>query len=141
MTKAYFFSLKKEGRYKQSKNLLFLLIGLFVISILCIIIGSIPQIMKISSSSPEYDCDDATLQAYNFFTQIGIKTQPVAGDLKRASVSLSDIDHVWLIAELGPIKLAFDWGRPCFDRSHYKGYEISVQRLEEWVIEDRRSIE
>ncbi len=137
MTKTYFISSINKRLCKQSKTLLFILSGFFVLFIFFIIIGSVPQIMKISASAPGYDCDDATLQAYNFFTDIGIKSKIIAGDLNRTAVPISEINHVWLIAELGPIEMAFDWGRPCLDSPHYRGYEINCEQLVQWVIQDK----
>ncbi len=87
--------------------------------------------------SPDFDCDDSTLLMYQRLSGLGVRAVPVVGDLEATGERYQDVTHVWLIVELGGIKLALDWGMPWLDRQHYEGYPITYQRLLDFVEQDR----
>lgn len=96
-----------------------------------------PLFLQIPSPSDAFDCDDAALKTIDKFAAIGLKVFPVVGNLAITGEKYSGIDHAWAVIEL-PFNrvMAFDWGRPEFDKQHYEYYPITRERLLAYVIQD-----
>ena len=86
--------------------------------------------------SASFDCDDGTLLMYERLARVGINSVVIAGNLHLSGEEYKDIDHVWLLADLGGRKIAFDWGMPKFDGQHYEGYHVDRAQLVKWVDND-----
>jgi len=87
--------------------------------------------------SPTFDCDDSVLLMHDKFSSVGINTVAIIGDLKATGEKYEEIDHVWLLAEIGGFKIPFDWGTPCLDKQHYEGFYITHEQLLEQVRYDQ----
>jgi hypothetical protein len=92
---------------------------------------------RVSEPSPAYDCDDATLDMYRYFQDLGIEATPIVGNLDIENEDYDQCNHVWLLVKSGDREIAYDWGIPRFDRQHYEGYTISLDNLLYAVNEDR----
>ncbi len=91
--------------------------------------------------SPDFDCDDGTLDMYRHFESLGIESKPIVGNLDVAGEEYLECDHVWLLVKSGDKEIAYDWGVPRFDRQHYEGYIISLDYLKYAVAEDKKGID
>jgi hypothetical protein len=92
----------------------------------------------VSSPSPTYDCDDATLAMYRYFQGLGIESVPIVGNLDMHGEEYQQSNHVWLMVKSGDKEIAYDWGQPRFDRQHYEGYAISIDYLLYAVAQDMK---
>ena len=87
--------------------------------------------------SDRFDCDDGALLMMERFKSIGITSTPVLGNLKKTGEQYLEIDHVWLLADIAGIKVAFDWGAPCPDNQHYEGFPITREQLLFFIDQDK----
>lgn len=83
-----------------------------------------------------YDCDDATLDAFRFYTERGYPVCILAGNLALTDESMERIDHVWLLVRFQGGWLPVDWGQPANDRQHFEGYRLEEFELREAVRYD-----
>jgi hypothetical protein len=114
----------------------------FILASLAVLL-SLPHLSPVlfppvSDPSATYDCDDATLQMYRYFQNLGIESTPIVGNLKMDGEKYMECNHVWLLVKSGDTEIAYDWGTPRFDRQHYEGYTISLEYLLYAVNEDER---
>ncbi len=105
-------------------------------------IGLLPILTKtllfqLPRPSATFDCDDGTLLMYNRLTNLGIKATPFVGNLLTTGEKYPEINHIWVLVEIGGISIAFDWGTPWLDKQHYEGYPINYQQLVEFVKQDQ----
>ncbi len=110
--------------------------GLFLF--LLVVFALLPALTKtllfgLPDPSALYDCDDAALAMLDRLAALGIEATPVVGDLRKTGEEYRELTHVWLIAEIAGVKIAFDWGTPWLDRQHYEGYPITRAKLLEFV--------
>ncbi len=92
----------------------------------------------VAEQSPEYDCDDATLDMYRYFEDQGIESRAIVGNLDMEGEEYEMSNHVWLLVKSGDKEIAYDWGLPRFDQQHYEGYTISLDYLLYAVAEDMK---
>ncbi len=116
------------------------LICLVLASLICI--GLLPILAKtllfqLPHPSAAFDCDDGTLFMYDRLSNLGIQATPFVGNLLTTGEKYSEINHIWILVEIGGITIAFDWGTPWFDKQHYEGYPINYQELVEFVKQDQ----
>lgn len=111
-----------------------LLVGTFLL------VALLPVVTKLLFAMPApsagFDCDDATLWMYDRLSAAGFPVTPVVGDLAVSGETYEELNHVWLLVDLGWLSLAFDWGTPWLDRQHYEGYPVTRERLLEFVAMD-----
>ncbi len=127
-------------RIKITRIVLHTLIGFVLVSL--IFIGLLPVITKtllfqLPHPSATFDCDDGTLLMYNRLSDLGIQATPFVGNLLTSGEEYSEIDHIWILVEIGGLSIAFDWGTPWFDKQHYEGYPISYAEMIEFVKQDQ----
>lgn len=94
--------------------------------------------LSLPGPSPDFDCDDGTLEMYRQFQELGIESTPIIGNLDMDGEEYMESNHVWLMVKSGDREIAYDWGTPRFDRQHYEGYTISLEYLLHAVAEDRK---
>ena len=83
----------------------------------------------VEAGSAIYDCDDATLDAFRFYTERDYPVCIVAGNLARERESRFAVDHVWLLVRFEGGWLPIDWGAPALDRQHFEGYRLTTSQL------------
>ena len=83
----------------------------------------------VKQGSATYDCDDATLDAFRFYTERDYPTCIVVGNLELEHESTSQVDHGWLLVRFEGGWLPIDWGRPANDCQHFEGYRITLDQL------------
>jgi hypothetical protein len=93
----------------------------------------------VNEPSAKYDCDDDTLDMYRYFSQLGFKCTPVVGSLDMSGESYTESNHVWLLVNTGNKLIAYDWGKPRYDKQHYEGYKITLDYLIYAVQQDQRN--
>lgn len=93
-------------------------------------------VFRMPQSSGTFDCDDGTALMAKRLNSLGIKTTPLLGNLKVDGETYSESDHVWVLASLAGVNIAFDWGIPYFDRQHYEGYTLTSDHLLFFVNQD-----
>ena len=93
-------------------------------------------LFRMPQPSGTFDCDDSTALMAKRFNSIGIKTTPLLGNLKVDGESYSESDHVWVLASVAGLHIAFDWGIPYFDKQHYEGYTLTSDQLLFFVNQD-----
>jgi len=100
-------------------------------AVFCLVVFvGIPYLLPdVPEPSQTFDCDDSTLYMYDHFTELGCEVQIIAGNLDMTGESFEEIDHVWLLVQVGDGWQAYDWGEPCFDDQHYEGYGVSYEQL------------
>jgi hypothetical protein len=76
-----------------------------------------------------YDCDDATLDAFRFYTEREYPVCIVAGNLEVEQESKYQLDHVWLLVRFEGGWVPIDWGRPACDCQHFEGYRLTLEQL------------
>lgn len=86
--------------------------------------------------SAGYDCDDDALAMLDRLTTLGIQAVPMVGNLDMTGEAYLELNHVWIVAEIAGIRLAFDLGAPRLDWQHYEGYPITRAKLLEFVAND-----
>ena len=86
--------------------------------------------------SSTFDCDDSALAMYNHFKSLGIEARPIIGNLAMDGEEYMESDHVWLLVTSGDKEIAYDWGFPRFDKQHYEGFEITLDKLRVAVADD-----
>ena len=86
--------------------------------------------------SPEFDCDDAATLMIQRFDDFGILATPVLGNLKMQGEAWLETDHVWVLADIAGMKIAFDRGVCCLDGQHYEGYLLTRSQLRYFVEQD-----
>jgi hypothetical protein len=94
---------------------------------------------RLPEPSPTFDCDDIAYYTYQYFESLGIESTPVVGNLDMVGEEYGQCNHVWLLVKSGDKAIAYDWGIPRFDRQHYEGYTIDVDKLFHAVKKDRKS--
>lgn len=116
------------------------LIGLVLVSV--IFMGLLPVLAKtllfqLPSPSAVFDCDDGALLMYERLSNLGIQATPFVGNLLTTDETYAEINHIWILVEMGGLSIAFDWGAPWFDKQHYEGYPINYRELVEFVEQDQ----
>lgn len=106
-----------------------------------VLVGLLPVITRtlffeMPGRSALFDCDDSALLMYGRLQGLGIEATPIIGNLKVTGETPQEIDHVWLLVKVGGVEIAFDWGLPYFDRQHYEGFPVTLDRLTQYVIND-----
>lgn len=114
------------------------LFGIIFVSLLPILTKTL--LFEMPGPSDAFDCDDGVLLMYERLSSIGIKSVPIVGDLDTTGEKYQEIKHVWLLAEIAGINIAFDWGTPWLDRQHYEGYPITYDQLVQFVKQDDKAI-
>lgn len=123
-----------------SRYRFYLLVTLFTVSVIFITLSSLMMqrfYFDMPQPSPEFDCDDGTLLMMERLSTLGIKSTPILGSLKKNGESYLESDHIWLLANIAGLRIAFDWGEPRFNAQHYEGYEVTLQQLLVFVEEDK----
>jgi FtsZ-binding cell division protein ZapB len=90
----------------------------------------------VDEESATYDCDDATLDAFRFYTERGYPVCIMAGNLALDGESMREINHVWLLVRFEGGWLPVDWGGPAHDPQHFEGYPLEEFELREAVRAD-----
>ncbi|MDD5289366.1 MAG: hypothetical protein PHY28_09695 [Dehalococcoidales bacterium] len=90
--------------------------------------------------SDTFDCDDDALFMYQRFTQLGIKVTPMVGDLNKTGEQFNEINHIWLLVNIGSFNIPIDWGTTWMDGQHREGYPVSYQQLLAFVEQDKTSV-
>ena len=116
----------------------FVLVSLVFIGLLPILAKTL--FFQLPQPSVAFDCDDGTLLMYDRLSNLGIQVTPFVGNLLTTGEKYSEIDHIWILVEIGGMTIAFDWGTPRLDKQHYEGYPISYQELVEFVEQDYYNI-
>jgi hypothetical protein len=116
--------------------------SLVILMALAVLI-ELPQISAytlplVDAPSATYDCDDETLDMYQYYQGLGFKCFPVVGNLDIRGESYAQSNHVWLVVIAGGKLIAYDWGQPCYDKQHYEGYKITYDYLLYAVRQDQR---
>ncbi len=93
----------------------------------------------VEAGSSLYDCDDATFDAFRFYTERGYRTCIVAGNLDVTGESRYRVDHVWLLVRFEGGWLPVDWGTPALDCQHFEGYRMTPRQLDQAVEADYAS--
>jgi hypothetical protein len=93
----------------------------------------------VNEPSATYDCDDDTLDMYQYFERLGFDCMPVVGNLDMSGESYMESNHVWLLVNTGGKLIAYDWGKPRYDKQHYEGYKITLDYLIYAVWQDQRN--
>ena len=123
------------------RGMLYLLAGSFLFSLTLVALLPVladPLFFHMPSGpTTVFDCDDATLVMLQRFSSVGIKAVPILGNLKVSGEKYQEIDHVWVLAQIGGIKVAFDWGAPWLDKQHYEGFPITYDQLVGFVEQDK----
>ena len=83
----------------------------------------------VDEESEVYDCDDATLDAFRFYTERGYPCCIMAGDIHRTGEGRREVDHVWLLVRYDGGWLPIDWGAPAYDSQHFEGYWATLPEL------------
>jgi hypothetical protein len=122
------------GRLLRTSLIIFLAV-VIVVWLAQISAFSLP-IVGVPSST--YDCDDETLDMYWYFTSLGLTCIPVVGNLNTSGESYSQSNHVWLVVKSGHKLIAYDWGKPRYDKQHYEGYKITYNYLLYAVRQDQK---
>ena len=86
--------------------------------------------------TPTFDCDDGTLYMYQHFQNLGIEATPILGNLDIDREQYLECNHVWLLVKSGENNIAYDWGKPRFDKQHYEGYIVNLDYLMRAVADD-----
>jgi len=94
---------------------------------------------NVGEPAAAYDCDDAALDMYRHFEELGIESTPIVGNLDITGETYMQSNHVWLLVKSGGCQVAYDWGTPRFDRQHYEGYEITLDYLLYAVEQDKKA--
>ena len=100
-------------------------------------------IIDVPQPSEDFDCDDATLYMYDYFSAQGIQVNAYYGNLNMTGErwTKQETNHVWLLVNYDGQNnnnwVAYDWGYPYLDEQHYEGYRISYEELCELVEYDR----
>jgi len=115
----------------------------FIIFIALAVLLGLPQLSAfslpiVSAPSSTYDCDDSTLDMYHHFTDLGFTCIPVVGNLDINGETYAQSDHVWLVIVSGHKLIAYDWGKPQYDKQHYEGYKITYDYLLYAVRQDQK---
>jgi hypothetical protein len=87
--------------------------------------------------SATFDCDDAALSMSDRLQKTGIDTTVILGNLKLTDESYAESDHVWVVADIRGLELAFDRGSIYLDPQHYTGYVINRGQLLDFVAQDK----
>ncbi len=87
--------------------------------------------------SEEFDCDDSVTLMYQRLLQIGITSTPMLGKLSVTGEKYYESDHVWLLADIGPWQVPFDWGSFAVGKKYYEGWALTAAELQEFVQQDR----
>jgi hypothetical protein len=112
---------------------------LLIVGVILVIPGMNPVLFPtIGEPTEYYDCDDGTLDMYHYFNNLGLETIPVVGNLELTGERFTQSDHVWLMVRSGDKLIAYDWGKPRFDKQHYEGYKISLDYLLYAVEQDKK---
>ena len=125
-----------------SRHKFYLLITLFTVGVIFIVLSPLMIQMfyfDMPRPSPEFDCDDGTLLMMERLSTLGIKSTPILGSLKKNGESYQESDHIWLLADIAGLRIAFDWGEPRFGAQHYEGFAVTPQQLLIFVQQDRVS--
>lgn len=125
-----------------SRHKFYLLVALFTVGVIFIALSPLITqkfYFNMPQPSPEFDCDDGTLLMMERLSTLGIKSTPILGNLKKNGESYQESDHVWLLANIAGLRIAFDWGEPRFDAQYYEGFAVTLQQLLAFVQEDRVS--
>ncbi len=88
--------------------------------------------------SAAFDCDDGAMLMYQHFNNMGYPATPFVGNLEISGESYSESNHVWLMVVIQGHKIAYDWGKPCFDSQHYEGQSITIEELQFHIEKDKR---
>jgi len=83
----------------------------------------------VGEAGASYDCDDATLDAFRFYTERGYPVCVLAGNLELEGESRYRVDHVWLLVRFEGGWLPVDWGAPAHDAQHFEGYRLTERQL------------
>ena len=97
------------------------------------------SIPVVKTPSAKYDCDDAALDLYKHFKQIGIPAIPIVGNLDLSGETFIQCNHVWLLVKINNQSVAYDWGQPRFDLQHFEGFEIDSDYLDYAVQTDKEN--
>ena len=113
-------------------------LALQILIILLLVICLFPiftkyMVFRLPDPSPLYDCDDAALAMLDRLTALGISATAIVGDLDKTGETYDELTHVWVIAEIAGLTIAFDQGEPWLDKQHYEGYPITRDELLEFV--------
>jgi hypothetical protein len=116
---------------------------IFILIAMAVVLG-LPQLNTVlfpvvGEPSATYDCDDAALDMYRHFEQLGIESTPVVGNLEMTGETYIQSNHVWLLVKSGDKLIAYDWGKPRFDKQHFEGYKIELDYLLYVVQQDKKS--
>lgn len=114
--------------------------------ILCVflLVGLLPFFTRIivfdmPGHSVTFDCDDATLFMYERLSKLGIASTPIVGDLHATGEKYTEINHIWLLADIAGFSIPIDWGIARFDSQHHEGHTVSYQQLLLFVQQDQVS--
>ncbi len=112
------------------------LIVLFIFALIPVFTKTL--VFKLPALSDSYDCDDGALAMLDRFTELGIRAIPIVGNIHQTGEDYLESDHVWILAEIAGIWIAFDRGMPWFDPQRYEGYPVTRGKLLEFVAQDFR---
>jgi hypothetical protein len=87
--------------------------------------------------SAEFDCDDCVTLMYRRLLQMGITSTPMLGKLSVTGEKYYESDHVWLLADIGPWQVPFDWGSFAIGSQYYEGWGLTAAELQAFVEQDR----
>ena len=119
--------------------------GLFKISVFIVVVFSVTlTLLRLSSvlfpevqePSPTFDCDDSTLFMYHYYQRLGVEVTPIVGNLDMAGEEYMECNHVWLLVKSGDKNIAYDWGKPQFDKPYYEGYIVNLDYLLYAIADD-----
>ena len=88
----------------------------------------------------EFDCDDATLFMYLWFTYSGYDTKIMYGNLKKTHEPWELCNHYWVIVNSDNVLYPYDSGYYMPDEQHFEGFVIPYSKLLFWAKVDQDKV-
>jgi hypothetical protein len=88
-----------------------------------------------------FDCDDDVTLMFQKLSRIGITSTPMLGKLSVTGEKIYESDHVWLLVNIGPWQIPFDWGSPAIGKQYYEGWALTQDELQGFVEQDLKQQE
>ena len=130
--------MRQSAKLKYNNVMRYYAVGLSKIMVFIVLVVSITAALlrlspvifpDVPEPTPHYDCDDGTLFMYQHFQRSGFEVTPILGNLDLTGEIHMECNHVWLLVKFGGKNIAYDWGKPQFDKQYYEGYAVDLDYL------------